>query len=102
MEKNIEVINFKQERFDTGVPVADVKVIYVNIISGDEILTIFKKDGKVEQHDAADYHYPRSHGYRDGEYTVYEEGLAKWCQRKHSDPYLYDDDKEEDEDFAGN
>jgi len=94
--KNIEVINFKQERFDTGVVVEDVKAIYVNIISGDEILTIFKKDGKIEQHDSQDYHYGRRGGDRDGEYAVYEDGLEEWCNRKHSDPLWYDDDDEVD------
>lgn len=94
--KNIEVINYLQERFDTGVAVDDVKAIYVNIVSGDEILTIFKKDGKIEQHDSQDYHCRRTGGDRDGEYAVYEDGLKEWCGRKWSDPMWHDDEEMED------
>lgn len=92
--KNIEVINYLQERFDTGVAVDDVKAIYVNIVSGDEILTIFKKDGKIEQYDSQDYHCQRIAGDRDGEYAVYEDGLEEWCRRKWSDPMWHDEEED--------
>lgn len=88
--KNIEIFNFRQEKFDTGVAVADVQALYVNVVSGDEILTIFKKDGYIEQFDAADYHYHRDGGHPEGQYAVYADGMEEWCRRKRSDPWWED------------
>lgn len=81
MEKNVKVINFEGEVFDTGIAYEDVAAIAVNIWSGDEVLTIFTKDGIVYQHDAADYHHYRSEGYADGYYVVYPADFEKWDQR---------------------
>ena len=104
MEKNVKVINYKGEVFDTEMPYEDVAAIAVNIWSGDEMLTIFTKKGEVFQYDAADYHYYRSDSHYDGAYAIYPEDFEEWDQRSSPDPYAEGGYQywEEDEDSAGN
>lgn len=87
MEKNVKVINYKGEAFDTEVAYEDVVAIAVNVWSGDEMLTIFTKDGKVRQYDAADYHYYRSESYADGCYAIYPADFEQWDMRTSADPW---------------
>lgn len=87
MGKNVKIINFEGEAFDTGIAYEDVAAIAVNIWSGDEMLTIFTKDGKVYQQDITDYHYYRSDSYHDGSYAVYPEDFEKWDMRTSADPW---------------
>ncbi len=87
MEKNVRIINYKGEAFDTGMPYERVAAIAVNIWSGDEMLTIFTNGGKVFQYDAADYHYYRSDSHGDGAYAIYPKDFEKWDQRTSADPY---------------
>ncbi len=87
MEKNVKVINYKGEVFDTEVAYEDVVAIAVNVWSGDEMLTIFTKDGKVHQYDAADYHYYRSDSHDDGSYAIYPADFEKWDMRTSADPW---------------
>lgn len=88
MEKNVKVINFENEAFDIGIAYEDVVAIAVNIWSGDEMLTIFTKDGEVRQYDAADYHYYRSDSHYDGAYAIYPKDFEKWDQRSTVDSYM--------------
>ena len=87
MEKNVKIINYKGEAFDTEMPYEDVAAIAVNVWSGDEMLTIFTKDGEVRQYDAADYHYYRSDSHYGGAYAIYPKDFEKWDQRTAADPY---------------
>jgi len=87
MEKNVKIINFEGEVFDIGIAYENVAAIAVGIWSGDERLVIFTKDGKVHQHDAADYHYYRSDTYADGHYAVYPADFEKWDKRTSADPW---------------
>ena len=87
MEKNVRVISFDNEAVDINVAYEDVTTIAVIILSGDEVLTIFTKDGKAYRYDAADYCHYRSGRCTDDYYVIYPADFEKWDKRTSADPW---------------
>lgn len=99
---DIKIINYRDDTFDTGVAIEDVNYIYVTLLSGDELLDIHLNNGEVVFFDSADLANNRRFiNYYDGAYSVDQEHLEKWNQRKSSYEFSYswqDDNDEQEED----
>lgn len=94
MEINIMDYNGKKRTIELG-PIEDIAVAFIKVLSGDEVLTVVKKDGTYEEYDSSSC---RMMDYFDDEYTVIRNGefLMKpgWLDR--TDSYWCEWDDEED------
>ena len=82
---NVTILDFKGNRYDTDVSMDDVDTIAVTVISGDESLLIYLKNGEFQNLDANDFSgYERSMSFFNGSYLVPSEYLEKWNDRKDS------------------
>ena len=85
---NLTVMNFDNERYDTGIPIDQVNEVDVTVVSGDEIIVVLHKSGKISKIDAADLgHMPRTMHFYDGSYIVFKEEINEWNRR--SDTYSW-------------
>ena len=79
---NVMIFSYTQEKFDTGIPLEDVNEIGVSVVSGDELLVVFMKDGTFRKLDAADFRYDdRLFSFFNGSYIVLNEQLERWNNR---------------------
>ena len=96
MEITIMDYNGKKSTIELG-PIEDITVAFIKVLSGDEVLTVVKKDGTYEVCDSSSC---RMANFFDDEYTVIKNGEflmgESWLNR--TDSYWYDewDDDEED------
>lgn len=80
---NLTIMNFDKERYDTGIPTDQVNEIDVTVVSGDEIIVVLQKNGKIAKIDAAKLgNTPRLLDYYDGSYIVYKEEVEIWNNRE--------------------
>lgn len=89
MDTNINIFNWTNKSFDTGINVSEVASITVTILSGDELLAIIKKNGEVIQLDGIAFDEEAGqrmpHCYFDGQYVLTtEEEIKKWLNREES------------------
>lgn len=88
----LQIMNCYDEKINVNVgELADILMISVKVLSGDEILQIVKKNGKILEIDS-DRH-GRLIDFYDGEYTIYNPsiGLNKisaWRKRKDSNDWI--------------
>ncbi len=80
--QEIFAIDYAGNKTMTGVMADEVLVIFVEILTGDEILRIVKKNGTAIFVESCSYRYS---SYEDGNYVVMPKDLEKWLQR--TDPY---------------
>ena len=88
--ETVKIMDFENERFDTGIKIDEVDRVEVVVVTGDEILMIWMKDGSSISTDVdEDYsHKHRGIDFYDGHYTVKSEDLLKWNNRKTSYSYF--------------
>lgn len=103
---NIKIMNYNSETFDTGVTIEDVDHIHVAVVTGDELLDIHLKNGEVVFFNSADLaNNKRFIDYYDGSYSIDQEVLERWNQRKSSYDWFWqkdneDNDEDEEEDWV--
>lgn len=98
--KNICILNFEGKKFETNIPINCVTRVHVHIKSGDEIITIYKKNGDVigPIDSAWLANNERISEFNDRSYWIDEQDIKKWNRRKTSyDVYFNYDKDEEDE-----
>ena len=79
---NLIIMDHKEERYDTGIPLDIVNEIDAVIISGDENLVVLQSTGKISHFDASDFNgNPRIVSLYDGRYIVHKEDVAEWNDR---------------------
>ena len=76
--ETIKAVNYDNKAFDTGINVDDVIGINVRVISGDEILTIYTKDGVYIFDSAEMANNFRLMGFEDGSYNVDMSKVRIW------------------------
>lgn len=86
---NINIFNWTNKSFDTGIDVSEVASITVTILSGDELFVIVKKNGEVIQLDGASFDKEDSqrslYCHFEGQYVLTtEEEIKKWLKREKS------------------
>ena len=80
---NLKIMNYQNVRCDTGIPMEQVEYIFVRVITGDEIVMIYKIGGIRKEFDSAILvDNLRSIDYWDGCYYVHKEDLKAWSKRK--------------------
>lgn len=80
-------LDYRRRKTDTGIRYEDVERIEVLVLSGDEIIRVFKK-GAVEGEVFDGTSDERCIDYYDGHYVVEPEDFEKWHKRKASYDYL--------------
>ena len=93
----IKLLDYESNEYELDVDEENLDHLEVEVISGDEILSIYLKDGSIETYDAADYlGQMRMMNFYDGWYEVYPEDIEKWMNRKDSYDWptetIYEDD----------
>ena len=80
---NINIMDFDKKKYETNVDVNDVEFIVVKVLSGDEVLTVYRRAGKVSQFDAADFSgNDRLMGFYDGQYVLKDKSkILEWLNR---------------------
>ena len=92
MKNTIHIYNYNDELFDTGVPISrfkNIKNIHVDVIVGDEVVTIYYKNGKVEKFDASEMSGDlRNTNVVDFSYDISsKEDFEGWLEREESLEY---------------
>lgn len=88
---NINIMDYDDNSYDTGIPVEDVKTVFVTVVSGDEILHIIKNDGETVALDAMDFTDDiRRMCFLDEQYVLNTTAdITEWMKRKNSYDYDY-------------
>lgn len=85
MEGNLILLNYDNEKCDTGVPLSEVKSLTITVVSGDEIARVEKTNGEKQEFDSATICGNwRCQGFYDGTYDVDMDKLEAWTNRKNS------------------
>lgn len=69
----LEIMDYSGARTKTPIDIdnlKDVLSLYIRVISGDEILTVIYRNGKIERYDSSD---SRCMDFYDDEYCLYNE-----------------------------
>lgn len=88
----IQIMNCYDDKIDVDIgELSEISEISVLVLSGDEILKVWKKDGSTFEEDS-DRH-DRQNSFYDGEYRIYdsEKGINKideWVKRKDSNEWV--------------
>lgn len=90
----IFAIDYADMKVPTGCNAEDVLMVSVTVVSGDELLTIVKKDGTITQVDSCPG--GRFLNYFDYQYIVSKDELPQWMERKTS--YSWDETEGADDD----
>lgn len=96
----LNLMNYLDETFDVEID-GEVLQIYVEVVTGDEILEVLYKDreGKIcrETFDSANFaDDPRMMDFDDGEYEVPLDKVEKWMTRGCSYDMSWDEEEVED------
>lgn len=79
----LEVMDYMNQRFETDVELENVGSLIVQVITGDEVVTVVAKDGTYQTIDASDLaNDPRIVNRNDGIYAVHPEDFEAWMERK--------------------
>ena len=72
----INIVDYKGERIPAYIgDIENIDYIEVEVLTGDEFITVWYKDGKYDYWDSSVY---RGTDYYDGEYEVPSEQIEKW------------------------
>ena len=97
MDITIIDYNGKKRTIELG-PIEDISVAFIKVLSGDEVLTVVKKDGTYEEYDSSSC---RTIDFFDDKYTVIKNGeflmmdSDSWINRTDSYWYIWGDKDEE-------
>ena len=87
-KQTMYVLDYKGKKHYIDVAVEDVEYVDVEILSGDEVLTIHLRNGDGKEVDAGDFIGGRLISEYHGRYTVPADQLDKWNKRKESYDWL--------------
>lgn len=91
----VNIFDFRDRSFDTGIPIDSVENVYCTVLTGDEILMIELVDGCIEGFDVSafsgDYRFS---DFFDFQYIVKKSELKKWNQRSSSYDFRWKDKEE--------
>lgn len=86
----LKILNYNKKKFDTEIPLKNIKEVEVRVLSGDEILTItLDSEEKVIIDSSKVLKAPRFATHYDGTYFVTSGCLEKWNKRESSYQYDY-------------
>lgn len=72
----INIVDYKDERIPVYIgDIENIDYIQVDVLSGDEVITVWYKDGTYDDWDSSVY---RGTDYYDGDYKVPSEQIEKW------------------------
>lgn len=72
----INIVDYKDERIKVDIgDIENIDYISVDVLSGDEVITVWYKDGMFDDWDSSEC---RGTDYYDGEYEVPSEQIEKW------------------------
>lgn len=72
----INIVDYKDDRIPVYIgDIENIDYIHVLILSGDEVITVWYKDGECKELDSSQW---RLADYYDGEYDVPSEQIEKW------------------------
>lgn len=84
------VMAYTNELFETNIDMADIDSMIVEVVTGDEVVTVNLKNGTQKQIDADELSgYGRASDYFDGSYGVHPEDFEKWISRKSTYDMLH-------------
>ncbi len=89
----LQIMNYCNDKIDVDVgELDDISTISILVLSGDEIITVKKKNGSMIEEDS-DRHL-RTVNFYDGEYIIYDPSngvnvLDEWAKRKNSYDFEY-------------
>lgn len=89
MEK-MKILNYANMIFETDIDLDEIKEVEVEIISGDEVISVHLKDGTIEQIDADNIGFDqRCVDFYDGYYKIKgKKKLEEWNERIDTYSYL--------------
>lgn len=79
---NVYLMDYKNNKHDTGIPVDKVVKIYVKVISGDEVADIYFRNAMHTVDVSVLNGIPRLHDYFDMDYTIDKSEIEEWNKRK--------------------
>lgn len=92
------VMAYTDELFETDIDMADIDSMIVEVVTGDEVVTVNLKDGTQKQIDADELSgYGRAEDYFDGSYGVHPEDFEKWMSRTSTYDQFHLLDAEDDD-----
>lgn len=72
----INIVDYKDERIPAYIgDIENIDYIQVEVLSGDEVITVWYKDGEYKELDSSQC---RLKDYYDGDYEVPSEQIEKW------------------------
>lgn len=81
---NVKIHSF-DDVYDTDVLLDDVNMIYVSVVSGDEIMNVYLNNGESVHLDASDFsNCERQMSFFNGSYVVLNDDLQNWNNRTDS------------------
>lgn len=81
----LKVMAYTGELFETDIDMADIDSMIVEVVSGDEVVTVNLKDGTQKQIDADELSgYGRTKDDFDGSYGVHPSDFEEWAKRKET------------------
>lgn len=90
MSKKVKILDFLGNEYDTDVDIENVELVFVTVVSGDEILIIHTKDNDIKYFDGAEFSGNiRTEDHYEYAYTILEDELENWNERK--DNYEYEE-----------
>lgn len=85
----LKVMAFTGELFETDINMADIDSMIVEVVCGDEVVTVNLKDGTQKQIDADKLsEYGRAEDDIDGCYGVHPSDFKAWTKRKTTREWL--------------
>lgn len=79
---NLMIMDYNSKEYNTGINMDDISSIHVTVISGDELFTVYYKDGRVTNLDAMDFAKGHRYmGFYDDEYGLSADELEAWSKR---------------------
>ena len=80
-----KIYNYADSETEIELQDKPIEIMFVEIISGDEVLTVIYEDHTIERFDADDW---RTASYADASYPVFKECLNEW--------FIFDPEKDLD------
>lgn len=82
-------MDYDSDSYTTDILLKDISLLIVTVISGDEVIDVFLKSGKIKILDVTTInHRWRYVNFYDGEYVVTENELIEWNNRKDTYEWL--------------
>lgn len=86
----LKVMAYTGELFETDIDMADIDSMIVEVVTGDEVVTVNLKDGTQRRIDADELSgYGRAEDDIDGSYGVHPSDFEEWAKRETTSEWLH-------------